>query len=142
MKLKTNRGWLKLFLLTLVTFGIYSLIWSHDLGKDVNAIYERDGGKKQMGFLAAFFLGFITFGITILVWEIKILLRVYEKANERKVEVSGSVAFALISYLLLGWTVVCPIIALSQFCKTTNAICEDFNNRAFGAQAPVEEKAE
>lgn len=142
MKLKTNRGLLKLILLSIVTLGIYELVFCHDLGKDVNAIYEKDGGKKQMGFLAAFFLGFITFGITLIVWSIKILTRVYDKAAERKLQVKGSVAWVLIASLLLGWTVVCPLIAMSQFLKATNAVCEDFNNRALGAPAQEAPKAE
>ena len=140
--LKTNRGFWKFFLLSIITFGIYSIVFWHMWGNDLNRIVEKDGDKPQISFVAAFFLGIITFGIVPLVWYIKMVVRVYGKAEKKGVEIKGSLVFFLIAEIVLSFTIVCPIIALIQLFKTMNNLCGWYNNNYKEVkveEAPVEE---
>lgn len=127
--MKENRGWLKFYLLSIITLGIYSLFWYRRLVIDVNKATEGEKGNHQMRFLWALLLGCVTFGIVLIVWEIKLVCRVYGKATREKLEVKGSIAFYLVSLLVLGWTLICPAIALAQLCKTTNNLAKWYNKK-------------
>ena len=124
--LKTNRSFVKLFFLGLVTLGIYALIFYYKWGRDLNRIRAYSGDKKRLGFFGAFFLGLITLGITMIVWAIRAAVHPYTYARRRKCQ-HGSIAFCLVSFLLLSWTIVCPIIASVQLIRTMNDLCRALN---------------
>ena len=46
-RVKTDRSLLIYILLTIVTFGIYGLIFIHELAKDVNEMCREDGKTTQ-----------------------------------------------------------------------------------------------
>jgi hypothetical protein len=46
-QLNTRRGLLKLILLTIVTFGIYPLVFFSGISEDINLIASRFDGKRQ-----------------------------------------------------------------------------------------------
>lgn len=129
----TSRGAFKVIFFSIITVGIYYLVFLSHLNRDVNTCYE--GEQQQHGLFVAFLLGLVTLGIYTLVWDIKLLNRIYNKAIAEHLETHGSVAFFIISILLLFWTVVCPIIALSGLCKTANEICANYNEKHSVVQA-------
>lgn len=139
-KCATNRFWLKYFLLTIITLGIYSLVFWVRFGKDLNRIKEKAGfeGKNLMNYIGALFLGIITLGIVPFVWVIRAILRTYHAADELKVQKHGSVALVIIFNTLLSWTLVCPIIAMHKYYKTMNNICKWYNEQ-LEAPAAIEE---
>ena len=124
--IKTNRSVVKFFLLSLVTFGIYDLIFFYTLNEDMNLI-QKEKGKKQMNFIAVVLLGMVTLGIVPLIWFIKLVYRISEEAKERRVEPVYNPLWVVLASLLLGFTVVCPIIAIHQLCQTMNALAEEYN---------------
>jgi len=68
-QLRTNRGLLKLILLSLVTLGIYGLIVTAHISEDVNVVCSRYDGKKTMNYwLLIFLVGPLTLGIGYIVW--------------------------------------------------------------------------
>lgn len=68
-QLKTDRGLVKFILLSLVTLGIYSIVYYSCISSDINIIASRYDGKKTMHFcLMSFILTPITLGIYTLVW--------------------------------------------------------------------------
>lgn len=127
--MKEHRGWLKYWFFTIITLGIYSLFWWRRLVIDVNKATSDEKGNHQIRFLWAVLFGLITFGIVLFIWQIKLMCRVYGKANRENLDVRGSIAFFLISQLLLAWTIIFPIIAFAKFCKTMNHLAVWYNQK-------------
>ena len=73
-RLKANRSWILVFLLTLVTLGIYSLYLIKVMARDTNIACSKDG-KKTSGLLKYILLSLFTLGIYSIVWDYSILSR-------------------------------------------------------------------
>ena len=83
-QLRTNRGLLKLILLSLVTLGIYGLIVTAHISEDVNVVCSRYDGKKTMNYwLLIFLVGPLTLGIGYIVWMHKLCERLGKEADSR-----------------------------------------------------------
>lgn len=54
-QLKTDRGLLKFLLLSLITCGIYSIVFFSSLSNDINVIVSRYDGRKTMYFALLLF---------------------------------------------------------------------------------------
>ena len=78
--MKTNRSLLVYILLSIVTFGIYSLFFWHSYVKDVNTICSGDG-KNTNGLLVAVLLSIVTFGIYAFVWQYGMQNRLRDNAS-------------------------------------------------------------
>jgi hypothetical protein len=130
-KLKTNRGLLKLILLSLVTFGIYPLVLYSAISGDINTIASRYDGKKTMHYCLLFFLvGPITLEIASLVWYHRISARIGSELIRRGIAYKfGAGSFwgwNILGSLLFG---IGPFIYLHKLCKAMNLLCEDYNAR-------------
>ena len=130
MQLKTNRGMIKFILLSLITFGIYALVFYSKVSTDINLIASRYDGKKTMHFcLLAFIITPITFGIGAIVWYHRISARIGNELARR------GIAYSFGAGSFWGWEVlgtlifVGPFIYLHKLCKAMNLLCEDFNAR-------------
>ena len=62
MQVKTNRSFIGLIILSIITLGIYPLFFWHGYVRDVNTICAGDG-KNTRGILAVILLSIITLGI-------------------------------------------------------------------------------
>lgn len=130
VQLKTNRGWLKTILLSIITFGIYGLVMYSGISNDINTIASRYDGKKTMHYcLLVFIITPITFGIGAIVWSHKISNRIGKELARRGINYSfGAGTF-------WGWNVlgaligVGPFIYLHKLCKAMNLLCADFNEK-------------
>lgn len=127
-QLKTKRGMIKLILLSLITFGIYALVFYSRLGEDINQIAGRYDGKKTMHYCLLFFIiAPITFGIGAIVWSHKISARIGRELARRGI----SYSFGAGSYW--GWNVlgslivVGPFIYLHKLCKAMNLLSANYN---------------
>lgn len=136
----TNRFWLKFYLLTLITFGIYAIVFWVRWGKDLNKVKELKQlkGKKLMHGFGAMILGIFTLGIIPMVWMLKLVIRTYVAADTLKTKKYGSIALVLIFATLLSWTVICPIIGFHKLCKTMNGVGKAYNTITTEPVAPVE----
>ena len=81
-QLNTDRGLLKLILLSFITCGIYELIFIHSLAADVNEACREDG-KHTTGLLGLLLLSLITCGIYSLVASICNLT--FDPAKEKNI---------------------------------------------------------
>ena len=127
-QLKTNRGMVKLLLLSLVTFGIYPLFFYASLAEDVNAICGRYDGKKSMNYwLLAFIVGPLTLGIGYIVWMHRLCNRIGGEMRRRNLH------HAISAGPYWGWTtlgaliVVGPFVFLAKLCKAMNTLAADYN---------------
>lgn len=133
--LKTNRGLIKFILLTIVTLGIYSLFFLHDMAHEMNIACNGDG-KHTRGLFAYILLSIITLGIYALVWNYGVCERVATHCHRRGVQppVTGGswLLWNIFGILLFG---LGPFIAFHKQCKGVNLCCADYNSagRQYGS---------
>ena len=126
--MKTNRSMLKTILLTIITCGIYALIFYSSLGEDINrAAMNRDGKKTMHYCLLAFVIVPLTCGIAGIVWFHKISARIGDEARARGIDTNFGASTYWLWSVLGSFIIVGPFIYLHKLCKTMNAIAEDFN---------------
>jgi len=126
---KTNRSMPLVIILSIVTFGIYAIIFYYSAAEDVNTIIAKRDGKNTMNYILAIILGAVTFGIFTLVWMHLIYDRIGGELARRNISYSfGPLTFW--GWGLLGaFIVVGPFIALHKFCTALNLISENYNTQ-------------
>ena len=111
--LPSNRKVWKIWLLCLVTLGIYSIVFWLAMGKETNVACKEDG-KHTRGFWGTIGLSIITLGIYAVVWICKWLNREYSylQRHNHKGILSGS-GFLLYFFIILVVDLL-PVILLSS----------------------------
>lgn len=153
--LPTNRKVWKIWLLSLITFGIYGLVVMFAMAKETNIACAEDG-KHTRGFWGVIFLSIITLGIYGFVWFYKWANREYSYLYRHSTEGGilsggGLVALMLVTLLLiivmqfssiygmvqiywltyiiqLGWNV----FVMSRYVKQHNTVNRVYNLNTFG----------
>jgi len=128
-KLKTNRGLLKLILLSVITFGIYGLVVWSDVSSDINTIAGRYDGKKTMHYLLLLFIvAPITLGIGGIVWYHRISERIGIELARR------GIAYSFGAGSFWGWCVlgsflfgIGPLVYVHKILKAMNLLAGDYN---------------
>ena len=137
-KLKTNRGWFKLWFLTFITLGIYPFFFYHKLAKDINLVCEEDG-KKTPGLGLLILLSLVTFGIYAIIWVCVTANRIHKYGERHNVPAKTSavnyILWCTLGSLLFG---LGPIIALHVYLKSMNMICKDAIAREDAAKIQAE----
>jgi len=127
-QLKANRGLLKFILLSIVTLGIYSIVFYSGISNDINVIASRYDGKKTMHFaLLLFIIGPITLGIGYIVWFHKISNRIGVELTRRGVGYSFSAGTYWLWNVLGACIVIGPLVYLYKMCAATNQLAEHYN---------------
>ena len=54
--IKTNRSLVRIIIFTIITFGIYLLVFHHGISRDINNTASRYDGKKTMNFVLMIFI--------------------------------------------------------------------------------------
>lgn len=127
-KLKTNRGLVKLFLLTLVTFGIYPLFFYNRIAKDVNTICARDGKKTMNYWLLSLIVAPLTCGIGALVWCHRISNRIGDELTRRNIGYSFNAGTFWIWNILGSFIAIGPLVYIYKLCKAMNLLATSYNN--------------
>ena len=127
-KLKTNRGLIKLILLSIITFGIYPLVIMSSISSDINVIASRYDGKKTMHFcLLVFIFTGLTLGIAPIVWYHRISKRIGNELKRR------GIAYSFGAGSFWGWSVLGSLIAIGplvythKLFKAMNKLSADYN---------------
>lgn len=129
-QLKTNRGLIKLILLSIVTLGIYDIIYFSGISTDINIIASRYDGKKTMHFcLLCFVIAPITLGIGAIVWYHKISARIGDELMRRAIPYSFGAGSFWLWNVLGSLILVGPFIYLAKLCKAMNLLAADYNTR-------------
>lgn len=127
-QLKTDRGVLKYILFTLLTCGIYGIVFWSSVGEDMNYIASRRDGRKTMHYcLLSFVIAPITCGIGVLVWNHKLAERIGEEARVRGIDTD----FDAVTFWLWGvlgiFILVGPYVYVHKLCNVMNEICTSYN---------------
>ena len=127
-QLKTNRGLIKLILLSLITFGIYPLVLWSSVSNDINTIATRYDGKKTTHYLLmAFVFSWLTFGIAPFVWSHKICARIGNELKRR------GIGYSFGAGTFWGWNIlgafigVGPLVYTHKLLKAMNKLSEHYN---------------
>ena len=125
--LKTNRGFIKFFLLSLITLGIYELFFIHDMAKEANIVDEK--GKKVGGLIALILLSAITLGIYAFIWNYRVCEKfaasVRESGNEPKFDGGKWLLWTLVgSFIAIG-----PLVAMVKQIHLWNDANAAYNSR-------------
>lgn len=129
IQLKTNRGLFKFIIFSILTLGIYAVVYFTGIGNAVNTCARNHDGKKTMHFCLLFFIvGPLTFEIGTLVWFHKVSERIGDELNRRNIGYSfGAGTFWL--WNLLGLLIfVGPFVYIYKLSKAVNLLCENYNN--------------
>jgi len=126
-QLNTNRGLGKFIGLSIITFGIYALIFYHNLSKDINTIASRHDNLNTMNGIVMLLLSPFTLGILALIWNHKICERIGNELSRR----GNSLEFGSKTYWIWGFVgtlfIVGPLIYIYKLCDAMNQLSENYN---------------
>lgn len=129
-QLKSNRGLTKFIVLTIVTLGIYSLVYFSNISSDINIIASRYDGKKTMHFcLMTFIIAPITLGIYGIVWYHQISKRIGTELKRRGIDYSFGAKDFWLWDILGTFIIIGPFVYVHKLSKAMNLLAEDFNAR-------------
>ena len=127
-QLKTNRSFIKVLLLSIITFGIYGMVTYASIANDLNVIASRYDGKKTMNYwLLIFVITPITFGIGAIVWMHKISARMGDELKRRNIDMKFGAGTFWLWNTLGAFIIVGPIVYMVKFFKAINALAADYN---------------
>ncbi len=124
--LKTNRSFWALFFLSIITFGIYAIVFWCKFTSDVNKTCAADG-KKTMNYILAMLLGVVTFGIYPIIWLYQMVERLAESARRRGVEAPISGGGYLLWSILGSLIIVGPFVAGIRLIRMMNNVAANYN---------------
>ena len=129
-QLRTNRGLLKMILLSLITLGIYGIWVMYTITEDVNTIATPYDRKKTMNFLLlTFIFSWLTLGIAPFVWYHRISNRIGNELLRR------GIAYKFSAGTFWGWgilgvlIIIGPLVYCHKMMRSMNLLCADYNVR-------------
>ena len=126
--LKANRSVLKFVLLSIITLGIYAIVFYTKLGIDLNRIAGRHDGRKTMNYcLVHFLLSPITLSIASLVWFTKLSSRVGAELQRRQIAYRFSGRDYWLWNVLGSFIIVGPFVYLKKLCKAMRLLSLNYN---------------
>ena len=129
-RLPENRGFWKVFLFSILTFGIYGYYLYYAFARETNIACKEDG-KHTRGLLSLILLTLITFGIYQLIWMVKIIDRRGSFCEKHGVNNRLTVSFYLLTVFIFSWLTlgICAIIVYVKFIHQQNDVNRIYNNK-------------
>ena len=136
--IKDDRSFIKLLLLSIVTFGIYELWYLHHWTKDINTLC-KDDGKNNEGVLLYILFTFLTCGLFPVFWWFKAADRLSRAAVREgvAVDISGGKVLALCIVGMFTWGI---FIWYAQYLvmQATNDVAVNYNSKYVYAKSVVD----
>ena len=126
-----ERSMFSYIILSILTLGIYHIVFWTKLSKDVNALCEGDG-KKTMKYVFCFLLNIVTVGIFGFVWKYKLAKRLQENATRYDLKFSESGALVVVLAIVFALFPVAQFVLVKNFNRMAVAY-----NEYNGLEAPV-----
>ena len=130
LQLKTNRGMLKFILLSIITFGIYSLVFYSSISSDINLIASKYDRKRTMHYCLLFFIvAPITCGLGVLFWFNNLSVRIFMEMRRRQIGYNFG-AGSFWGWNILGSLIfIGPFVYLHKLCTAMNLLAADYNEK-------------
>lgn len=116
--------------LSVLTLGIYHIVFWTKISKDVNALCEGDG-SKTMKYIYCWLLNLVTFGISGFVWKYKLAKRLQNNAARYDLKFSESGALVVVLAIVFALFPVAQAVLVKNF----NAMAVAYNEYN-GLEAP------
>jgi len=126
-KLQTNRSMWKLMLLTVLTLGIYPILFFIPFSFDLDKIAPKPDRSKTMNFLWAYLLSLFTMNIVMDVWLYHITARIQEGLEQREIDFEFGTKDFWLWFFFGSFILVGPFIYYHKMCKAMNLLCEHYN---------------
>jgi len=135
--MKTNRSLLVYILLSLITFGIYSIYFEYAFARDMNIVCSGDG-KKTHGVIWQVFFNMLTLGIYGMFWLFGVGERIADNCYRQGIPYNKCDGGKLIAWSLLGSLIyVGPFVCMHKRIAGLNRLCENYNVRAASPQVHI-----
>lgn len=129
-QLTCNRGAVKAILLSIITFGIYSIVLFTKMGEEINITAGKFDGKKTMNYCLLFFIvGPLTLEIGTLVWFHNFSSRIGNELARRGINYKFSAADFWLWNVLGLLIAIGPFVYLHKVTKAINLINQDYNTK-------------
>ena len=128
-KLQTNRSMWKLILLSLVTFGVYSIIFFIPFSFDLDKAAPSKNRSKTLNYIFAYILAYFTFSIVLDIWHYQIAARIEDALEEREINYDFGTRDFWTWFIFGSFILVGPFVYFHKLCKAMNLICEDYNKK-------------
>lgn len=132
--MKTNRSLGKYIILTIITFGIYSLLFWHGYARDMNIVCSGDG-KTTRGIIFRIVFSVLTLGIYEFVWLYSAGERIATNVQSRNLFCTTTGSSILLWYILGSFIIIGPFVAIHKLINGLNVLSADYNARRNGSNA-------
>ena len=126
-KLKTDRNILTYTLLSILTLGIYSIIFYIPFSLDLEKVNPSGTRGKLMNYLSAYLLSLFTFAIVVQIWHYQVAERIEEALDRRRIDYEFGTSDFWKWNILGSLILVGPIIYNYKLFKAMNLLCESYN---------------
>ena len=131
-KLETDRNMWKLVIFSILTLGIYLIVFFIPFSFDLDKISPKPDRSKTMNFLFVYILSIFTLSIAMLCWHYQIAQRVEEALEKRDIRYNfGTNDFwtlQIFGSLFLG---IGTFVSLHKLCRAMNLLCADYNEKPY-----------
>jgi hypothetical protein len=129
-----QRNFIVMLLLTLITCGIYGIVFWYSYSEDMNKVCNGDG-KETKNYIIVILLSIVTCGIYSYIWYYGVGNRLQENAPRYGLRFSENGSTVLL-WMLLGY-LLCGLgtfYGLYILVKNMNAIADRYNQQFYGGQ--------
>lgn len=126
-KLRTDRRMWKLMLFSILTLGIYGIVFFLPFSYDLDRVAPKKDHTKTMNYLFALLLSFVTLSIVMSVWHYRIAERVEEALQERGIRYEFGTGDFWGWYFFGSLIFVGPFVYFHKLCRAMNLLCENYN---------------
>ena len=117
----------KLLLFSILTLGIYSIIFFIPFSFDLEKIAPRREKEKTMNYLWAFILAYFTVSLVMVVWHYQVAAHVEDALKRRDIDYNFGTESFWIWYVAGSFFLVGPMVYFFKLCRAMNLLCEHYN---------------
>ncbi len=128
-KLPTNRNMWKFVILTILTLGIYSIIFFIPFSFDLDKVAPKRDRSKTLNYVFAYVLSLFTFALVLDIWHYQVAGRVEDGLARRKIEYNFSRIDFWVWMIVGSLFLVGPFVYYHKLCRAMNLLCADYNER-------------
>ena len=114
-------------LLSIITLGIYSIVFYYKMADDINTIANRYDGRTTMNYLLVLLLSLVTLGIFGLYWFHTTFDRIGAELERRGIDYPFDASTFWLWHVLGAFIIVGPFICIHKECTAMNKLCEHYN---------------
>jgi len=131
LKIASNHNVGAVIVLSLITFGIYTIFWHSRLSKDINTIASHHDGKRTWNgalvIIISLFTAAFVYGIPTLIWHHLFTNRIGAELRRRRINYRIGARDFWIWCVLGAFILIGPIVYAYKICRAMNALIMDYN---------------